>query len=167
MNSMFHDFIGKFMQIYIDAIVVKSSSEEDHLEHLRLSFERMRKHGLKMNPLKCAFGVRAGDFFGFVVHKKGIEINENKTKAILETKPPSAKKELQSLLGKLNLLRRFISNRAGNESNRVELRFSSARLVKNELGSKLDLIMSRTFFFGSNSTRLKLVNSSVRLDSSN
>jgi len=50
MNSMFHDFIGKFMQIYIDDIVVKSSSEEDHLEHLRLSFKRMRKYGLKMNP---------------------------------------------------------------------------------------------------------------------
>jgi len=70
MNSMFHDFIDKFMQVYIDDIVVKSSSEEDHLERLRLSFERMRKYGLKMNPLKCAFGVLAGDFLGFVVHKK-------------------------------------------------------------------------------------------------
>jgi len=39
-----------------------------------------------MNPLKCAFGVRAGDFLGFVVHKKDIVINQNKTKAILETK---------------------------------------------------------------------------------
>jgi len=42
MNSMFHDFIDKFMQIYIDDIVVKSSSEDDHLEHLRLSFKRMK-----------------------------------------------------------------------------------------------------------------------------
>jgi len=41
-----------------------------------------------MNPLKCAFGVCAGDFLGFVVHKKGIEINQNKTKAIMETKAP-------------------------------------------------------------------------------
>jgi hypothetical protein len=101
------------MQIYIDEIVVKSLSEEDHLEHLRLSFERMRKYGLKMNPLKCAFGVCAGDFLGFVVHKKGIEINQNKTKAILETKPPSTKKEIQSLLGIINFLRRFISNLSG------------------------------------------------------
>jgi len=46
-----------------------------------------------MNPLKCAFGVCAGDFLGFVVNKKGIEINQNKTKAILEIKPPSNKKE--------------------------------------------------------------------------
>jgi len=81
-NSMFHDFIDKFMQIYIDDIVVKSSSENDHLEHLRLSFERMRKYGLKMNRLKCAFGVCASDFLGFVMHKNGIEINQNKTKAM-------------------------------------------------------------------------------------
>jgi len=46
------------------------------LNHLRQSFERMRQYGLKMNPLKCAFGVCASDFLGFVVHKKGIEINQ-------------------------------------------------------------------------------------------
>ena len=44
MNSMFHDFIEKFMQVYIDDIVVKSSSEDDHLNHLRQSFERMRQY---------------------------------------------------------------------------------------------------------------------------
>src|SRR4051812_9415848 len=73
----------------------------------------MRKYGLKMNPLKCAFGVHAGNFLGFVVHKKGIEINQNKTKAILELKAPETKKQLQSLLGKINFLRRFISNLSG------------------------------------------------------
>ncbi|KAK2370658.1 hypothetical protein QL285_083688 [Trifolium repens] len=113
MNSMFHDFIDTFMQVYIDDIIIKSSSEDSHLLYLRQSFERMRRHGLKMNPLKCAFCVHAGDFLGFVVHKKGIEINQNKTKAILETKPPSTKKQLQSLLGKINFLRRFISNLSG------------------------------------------------------
>lgn len=51
----FHDYIEKFMQIYIDDIVIKSVSGNGHLDHLRKSFERMKKHGLKMNPLKCAF----------------------------------------------------------------------------------------------------------------
>lgn len=55
MNSIFHDFIEAFMQIYIDDIVVKSLSGKSHIDHLRQSFKRMRKHGLKMNPLKCAF----------------------------------------------------------------------------------------------------------------
>ena len=73
----------------------------------------MRKHGLKINPLKCAFCVKTGDFLGFVVHKKGNKINQNKKKAILEAKAPTNKKELQSLLGKINFLRRFISNLSG------------------------------------------------------
>ncbi|CAI8592160.1 unnamed protein product [Vicia faba] len=113
MNSIFHDFINTFMQVYIDDIVVKSVSRKNLIDHLRQSFERMREHGLKMNPLKCAFCVKAGDFLGFVVHKKGIEINQNKTKEILEAKAPMNKKELQSLLGKINFLRRFISNLSG------------------------------------------------------
>ena len=66
-----------------------------------------------MNPLKRAFGVREGGLLGFMVHKKGIEVNQNKTKAILEAKAPTRKKELQSLLGKINFLRRFISNLSG------------------------------------------------------
>ena len=42
------------MQVYIDDVVVKYELKDNHLEHLRLSFERMKKHGLKMNPLKCS-----------------------------------------------------------------------------------------------------------------
>nr|KYP49210.1 Transposon Ty3-I Gag-Pol polyprotein [Cajanus cajan] len=113
MNLIFHDLIGKFVQVYIDDIIVGSKQKEEHLCHLKLSFERMRKHGLKMNPLKCAFGVTAGEFLGFIVHQKGIEVDKNKTKAIIETRSPSNKKELQSLLGKINFLRRFISNLSG------------------------------------------------------
>lgn len=66
-----------------------------------------------MNPLKCAFGVHTCDFLGFMVHKRGIKINQNKTKVILYLKSPSTKKRLQSLLGKINFLRRFISNLNG------------------------------------------------------
>ena len=87
MNSMFHDFLGKFMQIYIDVIVVKSSAEKDHLDHLQKSFERMRKYGLKINPLKCAFGVRASDFLGFffkVIFK--VFLCTKKTLKLIKTK---------------------------------------------------------------------------------
>ena len=57
-----------------------------------------------MNPLKCVFGVSAGEFLGFVIHQKGIKVDKNKTKSILETSPPKNKKQLQSLLGKVNFL---------------------------------------------------------------
>nr|KYP45445.1 Transposon Ty3-I Gag-Pol polyprotein [Cajanus cajan] len=113
MNLIFHDLIGKFVQVYIDDIIVESKRKDEHLLHLKLSFERMRKHELNMNPLKFAFGVTTRKFLGFIVHQKGIEVDKNKTKAIMETRPPPNKKELQSLMGKINFLRRFISNLSG------------------------------------------------------
>ena len=66
-----------------------------------------------MNPLKCAFGVTARSFLGFLVHNQDIEVDKNKAKAILQAKPPLNKKELQRLLGQINFLRRFIANVAG------------------------------------------------------
>ena len=68
MNSIFHDMIGKYMEEYIDDIVVKSQDFDEHLKSLEKAFIRMRKHQLKMNPLKCAFGVMAGNLLGFLVH---------------------------------------------------------------------------------------------------
>ena len=64
MNLIFHDLLGVILEIYIDDIVVKSDGMDDHLADLRLALERMRQYGLKMNPLKCAFGVSAGKFLG-------------------------------------------------------------------------------------------------------
>ncbi|CAL8167806.1 unnamed protein product [Prunus armeniaca] len=55
----------------------------------------MRQHKLKMNPEKCVFGVQAGNFLGFLVHQRGIEIDKNKAKSIIEALLPRNKKELQ------------------------------------------------------------------------
>ncbi|XP_024164584.1 uncharacterized protein LOC112171668 [Rosa chinensis] len=113
MNLIFHDILGKVLEIYIDDVVVKSQKKEDHIADLRKVFERMRRHRLKMNPAKCVFGVQAGDFLGFIVHQRGIEVPEDKASAVINASPPRTKKELQRLLGKINFLRRFISNSAG------------------------------------------------------
>jgi hypothetical protein len=74
MNYIYHDLIGKLVEIYIDDIVVKSTSTGRHLEDLCQVFERTRRFRLKMNPKKSAFGVSAGQFLGFLVHERGIEI---------------------------------------------------------------------------------------------
>ncbi|KAM1063756.1 hypothetical protein ACFX2A_028485 [Malus domestica] len=62
MNAIFHDLIGHNMEVYINDIVVKSKTEEQHLIDLMQALTRMRIHKLKMNPKKCAFGVKAGNF---------------------------------------------------------------------------------------------------------
>lgn len=94
MNTIFHYFLGHFMEVYIDDIVVKSQSYDEHLDHLSKTFLRMKEFDLKVNPLKCAFGVSVGNFLGFLVHQRGIEVDKNKTKALMEVKPPLTKKEL-------------------------------------------------------------------------
>ena len=73
----------------------------------------MRESRLKLNPLKCSFGVLARNFLRFLVHQRGIEIDKNKAKAIIEARAPRNKNELQKFLGQVNYLRRFISNLAG------------------------------------------------------
>jgi ribonuclease HI len=117
MNLIFHDLHGMILEIYIDDLVVKSAEFVEHLADLRLVFKRMRKYKLEMNPLKCAFGVSAGRFLGFVVHENGIEVDPKKIEAINKIKEPTCKKDVQSLLGKINYLRRFISNMAGKVEN--------------------------------------------------
>ncbi|CAL8168302.1 unnamed protein product [Prunus armeniaca] len=113
MNAIFHDMISRNLEVYIDDVVIKSKSRLGHLDDLRSAFERMQRHQLKMNPKKCAFGVSVGNFLGFLVHQRGIEIDKNKAKAIIDAPPPKNKKGVQSLLGQINFLRRFIANSAG------------------------------------------------------
>jgi hypothetical protein len=60
MNLTFHDLLGVMVDVYIDDIVIKSVGFEEHISDLRVSLERMCKYGLRMNPLKCAFGGTAG-----------------------------------------------------------------------------------------------------------
>ena len=68
-------FIFKPYRRILSRANLKSAGLGNHLADLRLALERMRRYGLKMNPLKCAFGVSAGKFLGFIIHEKGIEID--------------------------------------------------------------------------------------------
>ena len=73
----------------------------------------MHRYGLKMNPPKCAFGVSAGKLLGFIISEKGIEIDPKRVEAMRKVDTPTCKKDLQKFLGKVNFLRRFISNLSG------------------------------------------------------
>jgi ribonuclease HI len=74
-----------------------------------------------MNPKKCTFGVTAGQFLGFLVHERGIEIGLKSQEAVRTMVPPTNKKELQQLIGKINFVRRFISNLSGRIEPFMEL----------------------------------------------
>jgi hypothetical protein len=110
MNFIFHDLLGIILEIYIDDVVVKSDSMDNYLADLRLTLQKIRRYGLKMNPLKCVFGVSAGKFLGFIIHEYDIEIDPTKIESINKVKPPQSKNDMQKFLGKLNDLRQFIFN---------------------------------------------------------
>jgi len=93
------------IEIYIDDVVIKSGDFIRHLADLRKVLECTRKHGLKMNPNKYAFGVSAGQFIGFMVHERGIEISRRSIDAINKIVAPTNKTELQSLIDKINFIR--------------------------------------------------------------
>nr|ABA98801.1 retrotransposon protein, putative, unclassified [Oryza sativa Japonica Group] len=113
MNYIYHDLIDWLVEVYIDDVVVKSKEVEDHIADSRKVFERTRKYGLKMNPTKYVFGVSTGQFLGFLVHERGIEVTQRSVNAIKKIQPPENKTELQEMIGKINFVRRFISNLSG------------------------------------------------------
>ncbi|XP_038717270.1 uncharacterized protein LOC120010560 [Tripterygium wilfordii] len=113
MQKIFDDILHKKVECYVDDLVVETKNRKNHLDDLRVIFERLRRFQLKMNPLKCAFGVTSGKFLGFIVRHRGIEIDRTKIDAILKMPEPTNLHELKSLQGKLAYIRRFISNLAG------------------------------------------------------
>ena len=67
MQRIFDDMLHKNVECYVDDLVVKSKQRVGHIVDLRQVFERLLRYQLKMNPLKCAFGVLLGKFLGFIV----------------------------------------------------------------------------------------------------
>ena len=67
MNKMFTHQIRRKVQVYMEDMLVKSRREDDHLDNLKETFDTFRSYNMKLNPSKCAFGVTAGKFLGFIV----------------------------------------------------------------------------------------------------
>lgn len=83
MDRAFHDQIGKNLEVYIDDMVVKTEEGKNHSEDLEDILSSIRKHGMRLNPIKCSFGVQAGKFLGFMLTNRGIEANPDKQVAWL------------------------------------------------------------------------------------
>ena len=109
MNKMFAHQIGRNVQVYMDNMLVKSIREDDHLDDLKETYDTLCSYNMKLNLKKCAFGVTTRKFLGFLVSLRGIEVNPDKIKAIMELTLPKNVKEVQSLNGKIAALNKFVS----------------------------------------------------------
>jgi ribonuclease HI len=106
-------FIGEkdqFVVIYLDDITVFSRSDKEHRCHLRKVFSKCRRFGLSLNPKKSLFAMMEGKLLGHIVSAEGVRIDPSRVEAIQTLSLPRSKKEVQAFLGKINFLRRFVSN---------------------------------------------------------
>ncbi|KAL6134141.1 hypothetical protein ACLB2K_066374 [Fragaria x ananassa] len=77
-NVMFEEEIGELMEVYVDDMLVKSVTNDDHIANLDKVFTKLLAHGMRLNPQKCILAVGGGIFLGFMVSERGIEANPEK-----------------------------------------------------------------------------------------
>ena len=94
MVALFHDMMHKEIKVYVDDMIAKSKTEEEHLVNLRKLFKRLRKYQLRLNPAKFTFGVKSGKLHNFIVSQNGIEVDPDKVKPILEIPEPRTEKHV-------------------------------------------------------------------------
>jgi hypothetical protein len=111
MTYIFHD-LAAIILAYLDDLTARSKKRTQHLDDLRIIFQWCRQYNIRLNPLKCVFCVTAGRLLSFIVSQSGITVDPLKVQAITEIPPPRNLRQLQSLQGKANFLRRFVPDYA-------------------------------------------------------
>ena len=107
-NIMFKEHISKTMEVYVDDMLVKSKVVSNHVAYLDDMFNILRTYRMKLNPPKYTFDVASRKFLGFMVNQRGIEANPEKIEALIDMRSPSRTNEVQSLIGRIIALNRFI-----------------------------------------------------------
>ncbi len=110
MNHVFRAFIGKFVVVYFDDILVYSKTLNEHVEHLRMVFNVLKEEQLYANLQKCTFCMESVVFLGFVVSSNGISVDMDKVRAIRDWPTPRNANEVRSFHGLASFYRRFVQN---------------------------------------------------------
>jgi hypothetical protein len=110
MNDIFRQWLNDFVVVYIDNILIYNGSLEEHAEHLRKVFQRLRENKLYAKLEKCKFEVTEMDFLGHRITQEGLKIDDHKVKAILDWEPPKSVLALKSFLGLASYYYKFIKN---------------------------------------------------------
>ena len=112
MNTVFGDMHLSELLIYLDDVIIFSSTLEEHLKRLEHVFTRLRQHGLKLKPSKCHFLRKEVKYLGHVVSEEGVATDPEKIAAVKDWPIPKTKKEVRSFLGFTGYYRRFIRDYA-------------------------------------------------------
>jgi hypothetical protein len=110
MNHALCAFIGRFVVVYFDDILVYSKDLNEHINHLQCMLDVLRKEKLYANLKKCSFCMEKVVFLGYVISAKGVEVGEEKVKAIKEWPTPKSITKVRSFHGLASFYRRFVKN---------------------------------------------------------
>ncbi|XP_020254010.1 uncharacterized protein LOC109831084 [Asparagus officinalis] len=110
MNTIFKDFLRKFILVFFDDILVYSKGWHDHLSHLRQVFQIMRNYKLVAKMSKCSFGQTQVKYLGHIVSQDGVGLDPRKIEAIVDWPRPKTLKGLRGFLGLAGYYRKFIKN---------------------------------------------------------
>ena len=138
MSHIFKTYQHRFLQIYLDDLVIYSSSFEEHLHHLELVFKRLREVGLTLKSSKCNFARNEIKFLGHVVTRNGIKPNPDKIQIVENFPTPKNKTDVKSFLGLCNYYRRFVKGFASLASPIV-------RLTRNKVKFEWDTHCQKAF----------------------
>jgi len=112
MTQLFRPFIGKFVVVYFDDILIYSQTQEQHVGHLRQVLYTLQTEKFYANPKKCAFCIDRVIFLRFVVSSEGVSADPEKMKTITEWPQPRTRtiREVRSFHGLATFYRQFIKN---------------------------------------------------------
>lgn len=108
MNEVLKEFLGSFVIVYLDDILIFSKSLDDHIMHIGRVFKKLREEKLLINLKKCSFVKKELVCLGFVVSTEGLKMDPKKVKAILEWPTPRTTTEVRSFHGLASFYRNFI-----------------------------------------------------------
>jgi hypothetical protein len=108
MNLVLAPFLRKFVMVFIDDILIYSSTWHSHLEHLRLVFAALRDHKFYLKAKKCVFGKKELIYLGHIILGEGVATDPQKTDAMLKWPHPQTVTDLRGFLGLTGYYRRFV-----------------------------------------------------------
>jgi hypothetical protein len=131
MNSVFMDYLDKFVVVFIDDILIYSQSEEYHVDHLKMVLQRLREHQLYAKLTKCEFWIDEVLFLGHIINKDGLVVDPKEVADILNWKAPTDVWGIKSFIGMARYYRRFIEGFSKNArpitallANKVEFKWT-------------------------------------------
>jgi hypothetical protein len=110
MNSILQSFLRKFVMVFLDDILIYSSSLDAHLQHMRLVLDKLREHQFYLKMKKCSFMKSELKYLGHVISREGVATDPSKTKVMLNWPQPRNVTELRGFLGLTGYYRRFVKN---------------------------------------------------------